>query len=83
MMPRKSSLLSVLIEKVDTAHSVGLTSQPSPKPQTFSAFVASPALRLLICEDGRFDITSVEDIKSRGMYTEVLAKKVVSTIGKG
>ena len=38
---------------------------------------------ILVCEDGRFDITSVEDVKSRGMYTEVLAKKVVSTVGKG
>ena len=37
---------------------------------------------VLVCEDGRFDITSVEDVKSRGMYTEVLAKKVVSSIGK-
>ena len=38
---------------------------------------------ILVCEDGRFDITSVEDVKSRGMYTEVLAKKVVSSVGKG
>ena len=38
---------------------------------------------ILVCEDGRFDITSVEDVKSRGMYVEVLAKKVVSTVGKG
>ena len=38
---------------------------------------------VLVCEDGRFDITSVEDVKSRGMYVEVLAKKVVSTVGKG
>ena len=29
-----------------------------------------------------FDITSVEDVKGRGMYTEVLAKKVVATVGK-
>lgn len=29
----------------------------------------------------RFTITSVEDVKGRGMYTEVLAKKVVSSIG--
>ena len=29
----------------------------------------------------RFDITSVEDVKGRGMYTEVLAKKAVSSIG--
>ena len=38
---------------------------------------------ILVCEDGRFDITSVEDVKSRRMYVEVLAKKVVSTVGKG
>lgn len=30
----------------------------------------------------KFDITSVEDVKGRGMYTEVLAKKVVATNGK-
>ena len=35
----------------------------------------------LVCEDGRFDITSVEDVKGRGMYLEVLAKKVVSSVG--
>lgn len=29
-----------------------------------------------------FDIVSVEDVKGRGMYIEVLAKKVVSTSGK-
>lgn len=29
-----------------------------------------------------FDITSVEDVKGRGMYVEVLAKKVVATSGK-
>ena len=35
----------------------------------------------LVCKDGRFEITSVEDIKGRGMYIEVLAKKVVPTVG--
>ena len=35
----------------------------------------------LVCEDGHFDITSVEDVKGRGMYIEVLAKKVVSSVG--
>ena len=35
----------------------------------------------LVCEDGRFDITSVEDVKGRGMYLEVLAKKVVASKG--
>jgi len=36
---------------------------------------------IFVCEDGRFEITSVEDVKGRGMYTEVLAKKVVATNG--
>lgn len=31
---------------------------------------------LIVCEDGRFEITSVEDVKGRGMYIEVLAKEV-------
>ena len=38
---------------------------------------------ILVCEDGRFEITSVENVKGRGMYIEVLAKKVVATVGKG
>lgn len=35
----------------------------------------------LICDGERFDITSVEDVKGRGMYLEVLAKKVTPTHG--
>lgn len=31
---------------------------------------------IIACDDGRFEITSVEDIKGRGMYIEVLAKEV-------
>lgn len=31
---------------------------------------------IIACEDGRFEITSVEDVKGRGMYIEVLAKEV-------
>lgn len=31
---------------------------------------------LILTDDGRFEITSVEDVKSRGMYIEVLAKEV-------
>jgi hypothetical protein len=34
---------------------------------------------LIACEDGRFEITSVEDVKGRGMYIEVLAKEVKSS----
>lgn len=35
----------------------------------------------LICEGCRYDITSVEDVKGRGMYVEILAKKVVASCG--
>lgn len=34
---------------------------------------------LIACESGRFEITSVEDIKGRGMYIEVLSKEVKSS----
>lgn len=30
----------------------------------------------VVCENSRFAITSVEDVKGRGMYVEVLAKEV-------
>ena len=36
----------------------------------------------LITADGRYDIVSVENVKGRGMYIEVLAKKEVPTVGK-
>ena len=32
--------------------------------------------QVILCGDDRFEITSVEDVKGRGMYLEVLAKKV-------
>lgn len=35
----------------------------------------------MICEGCRYDITSVEDVKGRGMYVEILAKKVVAANG--
>ena len=35
----------------------------------------------LICDDCRYDIVSVENVKGRGMYIEVLAKKEVPTVG--
>ena len=31
---------------------------------------------VIICDNHRFEITSVEDVKDRGMYIEVLAKEV-------
>ena len=36
----------------------------------------------LICDGERFNIISVENVKGRGMYIEVLAKKEVPTVGK-
>lgn len=39
--------------------------------------------QFLVTEDGRFDIVSVENVKGRGMYIEVLAKRSEPTIGKG
>ena len=38
---------------------------------------------VLVTEDGRFDIVSVENVKGRGMSIEVLAKRSEPTIGKG
>lgn len=35
----------------------------------------------LVCDREQFDIVSVEDVKGRGMYTEVLARKVVASSG--
>ncbi len=35
----------------------------------------------IICDGERFDITSVDNVKGRGMYNEVLAKKVVPSHG--
>ena len=36
---------------------------------------------IIVCDGGRYNITSVEDVKGRGMYVEVLAKKVEATNG--
>ena len=35
----------------------------------------------ILCEQERFEITSAENIRNRGMYWEVLAKKVVPSSG--
>lgn len=35
---------------------------------------------LIVCEDGRYQILSVEDVRSRGMYIEVLAEKLEPTV---
>ena len=38
---------------------------------------------IIVTDGERFEVTSVEDVKGRGMYTEILAKKVVATVGNG
>lgn len=38
---------------------------------------------VLVTADGRYDIVSVENVKGRGIYIEVLAKRSESTVGKG
>lgn len=35
----------------------------------------------ITCKDGRYEINSVRDIRNKGMYLEVLAKKVVASSG--
>lgn len=39
--------------------------------------------QFLICENCRYDIVSVENVRGRRMYLEVLAKRSEPTIGKG
>ena len=36
---------------------------------------------VILCDDERYEITSVEDMKGRGMYLEVLAKKEAAARG--
>jgi hypothetical protein len=36
---------------------------------------------VIVCCDGRYEITNVEDVKGRGMYIEAIAKKVVGSSG--
>ena len=40
----------------------------------------TPAMSL-VCGDARFQITSVEDVRGKGMYIEVMAKAVNSSSG--
>lgn len=35
----------------------------------------------IVCDDGRYNILSAEDIKGRGMYVEVLAEKIEASEG--
>ena len=44
--------------------------------------LAVTTAHVILCGVDRFEITSVEDVQGRGMYLEVLAKKVTAD-GKG
>lgn len=49
-------------------------------------FRVIPGLRVstshaILCDGDRFDIVSMEDVKGRGMYVEVLAQKVEAARG--
>lgn len=35
---------------------------------------------IIVCEDGRYQILSVEDVRGRGMYDEVLTEKLEPTV---
>jgi hypothetical protein len=35
---------------------------------------------IIVCESGRYRIISVEDVRGRGMYVEVLAEKIEGTV---
>ncbi len=77
--------LFVPIRKIVTEMKNGPIEQPSLKPPHCFAFVRyrySVSTKMVIaCSDGRYEITSVEDVKGKGMYIEVLAKKVVASSG--
>ena len=59
----------------------------SDAPDLFR-FRALPGVKVttehtLVCDGERFSVISVEDVKGRGLYPEILARKVVPTSGKG
>lgn len=35
---------------------------------------------VIVCDDGRYQILSVDDVRNRGMYVEVLAEKIEPTV---
>src|SRR5699024_3899561 len=35
----------------------------------------------IVCDDGRYEVVSVDNVKNRNMYIEVLTKKVVASDG--
>lgn len=43
--------------------------------------IAITTAHIILCGTEQFNIVSVEDVKRRGMYTEVLAEKVVASSG--
>ena len=35
---------------------------------------------VIVCDDGRYQILSVDDVRNRGMFVEVLAEKIEPTV---
>ena len=82
----KSSLLSVSIGKAGTALQRWVNLAAFSEATDLFRFRCIPGLtvttdQFLICDDCRYDIVSVENVKGSGMYIEALAKKVVSSSG--
>lgn len=42
------------------------------------SIIIDPSM-VIVCKEGRYRIDSVEDVKGRGLYTEVLAEKITPT----
>jgi head-tail adaptor len=40
--------------------------------------LAVTTAHVILCGEDRFEVTSVEDVKGRGMYLEALAKRVIA-----
>jgi len=34
---------------------------------------------VIVCNDGRYNIISIENVKGKGMYLEILAEKVMAS----
>lgn len=76
-LPRRSARLSAVGEPC------GIQRSHRPVPISVYSGLTVSTDHVLVTEAGRYDIVSVENMKGRGMYTEVLAKRSESTVGKG
>jgi head-tail adaptor len=79
-------LASVRVYKEDRHGSERWTNMASfSTASSLFRFRKSPGLKvtnemIIVCDDGRYQILSVEDVRSRGMYVEVLAERLKPTV---